>query len=166
VRAFARAAQQIPELRLLLLGGGSQAGKLRQILAHHGNLDERVYFGGHITQDDLPHFYQAADLYLSASHSDGSSVSLMEALACGRPALVSDIPGNKEWISPDVQGWLFPDGNENALVEGILQAYRQRSLLAEIGRAARRLAEQRANWTENFKELLKAYDLATRAINL
>ena len=165
VRAFARAAQQIPELRLLLLGGGSQAGKLRQELEQHGNLDERVYFGGHITQDDLPHFYQAADLYLSASHSDGSSVSLMEALACGLPALVSDIPGNKEWITPDVQGWLFPDGNEDALVEGILQAYRQRNRLAEIGKAARRLAEQRANWTENFKVLLKAYDLATKAIN-
>jgi glycosyltransferase involved in cell wall biosynthesis len=162
VRAFARAAQQIPDLRLLLLGGGSQAGKLRQFLSQNG-LNERVYFGGHVTQDGLPHFYQAADVYLSASHSDGSSVSLMEALASGLPALVSDIPGNKEWITPDVQGWLFPDGNEDALVEGILQAYHQRSRLAEIGKASRRLAEQRADWTENFKILLKAYDLATKA---
>ena len=73
----------------------------------------------------------------------------MEALACGRPALVSDIPGNQEWIAPDEQGWLFPDGNEDALVEGILQAYRQRGRLAELGQAARRLAEQRADWTIN-----------------
>ncbi len=161
VRAFARAAQQLPDLRLLLLGGGSQAVMLRQLLAQN-NLNERVYFGGHITQDGLPHFYQAADLYLSASHSDGSSVSLMEALASGLPGLVSDIPGNQEWITPDVQGWLFPDGNEDALVEGILQAYRQRSRLAELGKASRRLAEQRADWAENFKVLLNAYDLATR----
>ncbi len=161
VRAFARAALQIPELRLLLLGGGSQAAMLRRLLAQN-NLNERVYFGGHVTQESLPHFYQAADVYLSASHSDGSSVSLMEALASGLPGLVSDIPGNQEWIVPGVQGWLFPDGNEDALVEGILQAYRQRSRLAELGKASRRLAEQRADWTENFKGLLKAYDLATR----
>lgn len=161
VRAFTRAAQQIPDLRLLLLGGGSQAGLLRQLLTQT-DLNDRVYFGGHIGQGDLPDFYRAADLYLSASHSDGSSVSLMEALACGLPALVSDIPGNKEWITPDVQGWLFPDGNEDTLVESILQAYRQRGRLSEIGKAARRLAEQRADWTENSKVLLKAYDLATR----
>jgi len=159
VRAFIRAAQQIPDLRLLLLGGGSQAGMLRQLLVQH-DLNDRVYFGGQTSQTELPHFYRAADVYLSASHSDGSSVSLMEALASGLPALVSDITGNKEWITPEVQGWLFPDGDEDALVEGILQAYRQRSRLAEIGKAARRLAEQRADWTENFKVLLKAYDLA------
>ena len=159
VRAFARAAQQIPDLRLLLLGGGSQAGMLRQLIVQH-DLNDRVYFGGYTTQNDLPHFYQVADVYLSASHSDGSSVSLMEALASGLPALVSDIPGNKEWVTPEEQGWLFPDGNEDALVAGILQAYRQRSRLAEIGKAARRLAEQRADWSENFKVLLKAYQLA------
>ncbi len=159
VRAFIRAARQIPDLRLLLLGGGSQAGLLRQLLAQ-ADLDERVYFGGQTHYSELPHFYQSADVYLSASHSDGSSVSLMEALASGLPALVSDIPGNKEWITPPVQGWLFPDGDEDALVEGILQAYRQRGELAEIGQAARRLAEQRADWKENFKVLLKAYELA------
>ncbi|MGD0005812.1 MAG: glycosyltransferase family 4 protein [Anaerolineaceae bacterium] len=159
VRAFIRAARQIPDLRLLLLGGGSQAGMLRQLLAQH-DLNDRVYFGGQTIYSELPHFCRAADAYLSASHSDGSSVSLMEALASGLPALVSDIPGNKEWITPGVQGWLFPDGDEDALVESILQTYRQRGRLAEIGKAARRLAEQRADWTENFKVLLKAYDLA------
>ena len=163
VRAFTRAARQIPELRLFLLGNGSQAGLLRQILSQN-DLNDRVYFGGQIGQDDLPLFYQAANVYLSASHSDGSSVSLMEALASGLPALVSDIPGNKEWITPEVQGWLFPDGNEDVLVEGILHAYRQRSRLAEIGKAARRLAEQRADWTENFKMLLQAYELARTGI--
>ena len=159
VRAFIRAARQIPDLRLLLLGGGSQAGMLRQLLLQN-DLNDRVYFGGQTSQNELPRFYKAADVYLSASHSDGSSVSLMEALACGLPVLISDIPGNREWITPEAQGWLFPDGNEDALVEGILRAFQQRSRLGEIGKAARHLAEQRADWTENFKVLLKAYDLA------
>jgi glycosyltransferase involved in cell wall biosynthesis len=159
VRAFIRAARKIPDLRLILLGGGSQAGMLRHLLVQN-ELTDRVYFGGQISQNELPQFYRAADVYLSASHSDGSSVSLMEALASGLPALVSDIPGNKEWITPEGQGWLFPDWNEDALVEGILRAYDQRSRLAEIGKAARRLAEKRADWTENFKVLLNAYDLA------
>ena len=53
VRAFCQAARQIPELRLILLGGGSQAAVLRQILQQNEMLD-RVHFGGQVNQADLP----------------------------------------------------------------------------------------------------------------
>jgi glycosyltransferase involved in cell wall biosynthesis len=159
VRGFARAARQRPQLRLLLLGGGSQAGLLRSILQQQGVL-EQVYFGGQINGDELPVYYQAADVYVSASHSDGSSVSLMEALASGLPALVSDIPGNREWITTGQDGWLFPDGDDQAITAGILRALDLGRQLAEVRSAARALAEQRANWQINFQRLLAAYDLA------
>ncbi len=163
VRAFIQAANREPRLRLLLLGGGSQAGRLRQMLMDAGLL-ERVHFGGHLVNADLPRYYRAADLYLSASHSDGSSVSLMEALGCGLPALVSDIPGNREWIMPGAQsqeGWIFPDGDATALAEGMLRAAGLgRERLDDMGHAARALAEARADWRKNFPRLLDAYALA------
>ena len=158
-RAFARAAAQVPDLRLFLLGDGSQGPQLRQILQRADVLDQ-VLFGGQISQTRLPQYYHAADLYISASHSDGSSVSLMEALACGCPAIVSDIPGNREWITPGVEGWLFPDGDDAALAERIVAAARMRERLPEMGRAARTLAEQRADWRMNFLKLLGAYEMA------
>lgn len=156
VRGFARAAQQVPELRLLLIGGGSQAGLIRSILQQHDVLD-RVHFAGQVTNSELPTYYHAADLYVSASHSDGSSVSLMEALACARPVLVSDIPGNLEWIEPGVQGWLFPDGDSGAVCEGILQAVRQRDRLGQMSQAAHSLAESRADWMKNFEVMRDGY---------
>ncbi len=159
-RAFVLAAQQRPELRLFMLGGGSQAGLLRQIVSR-GGVQDKVYFPGRIGQDDLPRYYRAADLYLSASHSDGSSVSLMESLACGCPALVSDIPGNREWVTPGQQGWQFPDGDPQALAKAILRAVEERGRLPEMAQAARSLAEDRADWNKNFKELLRAYEIAT-----
>jgi glycosyltransferase involved in cell wall biosynthesis len=159
VRAFCRAARQEPRLRLALMGEGSQAGVIRQMILRN-QLDDRVHFGGQVRNDQLPRYYQAADLYVSASHSDGSSVSLMEALACGKPALVSDIPGNREWIIPGKQGWLFPDGDEAVLAEGMLNAVRERSKLKEMGAAARRLAEECADWKINFNKLLEAYEMA------
>ncbi len=158
-RAFARAAQQLPELRLFLLGGGSQAPLLRQVLMQAGVI-ERVVFGGQVGQANLPKYYRAADLYISASHSDGSSVSLMEALACGVPVLVSDIAGNKEWITPGQEGWLFRDGDDEALTRGILNAVQMREQLGDMRIAARKLAEERADWNKNFQKLLEAYDLA------
>jgi glycosyltransferase involved in cell wall biosynthesis len=158
-RGFARAARQNRRLRLLLLGGGSQAGLIRNIFQQEGVL-EQVYFGGQISGDDLPQYYQAADLYVSASHSDGSSVSLMEALASGLPVLVSDIPSNREWVTHGREGWLFADGDDQALSEGILRAAGQPEVLVDMRQAARRLAEQRANWSLNFQRLLEAYQLA------
>jgi len=163
VRAFVLAVRRCSNLRLVLLGNGSQAGLLRQILAQAGVMDF-VHFGGQVSQVDLSRYYRAADLYLSASHSDGSSVSLMEALACGRPVLVSDIPGNREWILTDGQnqpGWLFPDGDVQALAEGMLRAAELGSdQLKAIGAGSRLLAEQRADWNKNSRELMRAYDLA------
>jgi glycosyltransferase involved in cell wall biosynthesis len=158
-KAFALAAQHHPELRLFLLGNGSMASQIRQILIG-GGVMHQVQLPGQVPQEKLPDYYQAADLYVSASHSDGSSVSLMEALASGLPALVSDIPGNREWIEEGEQGWLFPDGDAQALAEGILRTVEMRENLTEIGKRARQRAEERANWRKNFRKLLDAYQLA------
>ena len=160
-RSFVQAARQRPELRLLLLGNGSQAGLLRSIFLE-GGVSERVHFTGQITQADLPRYYRAADLYISASHSDGTSISLLEAMACGRPVLVSDIPGNCEWVTPGQEGWLFQDGSGPGLTEAILGAIAQRDRLPDMGRAARALVEKRGNWENNFPKLLQAYDLALK----
>jgi L-malate glycosyltransferase len=157
--AFSHIAKQNPELRLLMLGNGSLASHLRQIFVQQG-VSEQVYSPGQVSQEDLPRYYRAADLYISASHSDGTSISLLEALACGCPALLSDIPGNKEWITPGQQGWYFRDGSGSNLSEAIEYALKNRSSFPEMRLSARCLAEQRADWEKNFPQLLKAYHLA------
>jgi glycosyltransferase involved in cell wall biosynthesis len=182
-RAFVTAARQCPELKLIMLGNGSLAPMLHRIFAK-GNIEEQVMFPGQVKYSELPRYYQMADLYVSATHSDGSSISLLEAMACGRPVLVSDIPGNREWVIPyasqhikisasplpstleegDV-GWLFPDGDADALAQAILHAVEQRRNLPDMGRRARALAEQRADWNKNFPNLFKAYDIALSRSN-
>jgi glycosyltransferase involved in cell wall biosynthesis len=160
-QAFANIAQRRKDISLLLLGGGSQAQTIRQILMKSGAL-ERVRFGGQVSQTAMPRWLHMADLYISTSHVDGSSVSLMEALACGLPVLVSDIPANKEWVRDGVNGWLFPDGNAGALAEKILAIIAQRKKMALVRRAARKSAEERADWKKNFACLLKAYEQAVQ----
>lgn len=155
-RAFVKVAQQKDNVDLVLLNGGSQGNVIRNILQSGGVLD-RVTFGGQVSQTDLPRWYHMADLYVSPSHVDGSSVSLMEALACGLPCLVSDIPANKEWVVDGVNGWLFRDGDVNDLVEKILAAMNQREKLPEIGAASRRSAERRADWKKNAAALMNLY---------
>jgi L-malate glycosyltransferase len=120
-------------------------------------VEEYVTFGGQISQTELPRWYHMADLYISPSHVDGSSVSLMEALACGVPCLVSDIPANKEWVFENKNGWLFRDGDADHLAEKILAAMSQREKLSQIGRASRSEAEKRADWKKNAEALMNVY---------
>ena len=156
-RAFVKVAAQNPKVDLILLGGGSQGPHIRQIFMNGGVLD-RVHFGGQVSQRDLPRWYHMSDIYISPSHVDGSSVTLMEALASGLPCLVSDITGNKEWIEEGVNGWLFRDGDADDLARKILQAIESRRSFKKIGEAARITAEQKADWSKNFGKLLAAYD--------
>ncbi len=156
-RAFVQAARQEPRLRLLLVGGGSQEALVRGILEQGGVLD-RVHFTGPMSQDELPNCYRAADVYVSASYSDGSSVSLMEALACGVPVLVSDIPSNREWVVPGREGELFPPGDADALAECLVRFARQSPrALRLMARNARLRAEAQADWARNVQRLWDAY---------
>lgn len=188
VQAFVRLAPKHPELRLLMLGGGPLAGKIHGMIQRSGLID-RVHFPGQVNQNHLPDYYRAADLYISTSHSDGTSISLLEALASGIPVLLSDIPGNWEWIpspssltllpqgegnppSPAGRGaggegaseaprvgWLFRDGDPADLERAILHAIEHRAQLPAMSRAARQLAEQRGDWDKNFPKLLEAWEM-------
>jgi glycosyltransferase involved in cell wall biosynthesis len=158
--AFVKAARQRPDLRLFLLGNGPLAPRIRQII-QDGGVMEQVQFPGQVSQAKLPNFYRAADLYISTSHSDGTSISLLESLASGTPVLLSNIPGNKEWINePGEVGWLFKDGDIDSLAGGILYAVENRAQLHRMGRSARKLAQDQGDWRKNFPKLFKAYSIA------
>jgi glycosyltransferase involved in cell wall biosynthesis len=167
VKAFVRLAPRHPELRLYMLGGGPLSGKIKSMVQRAGLID-RVHFPGIVTQENLPNYYRAADLYISTSHSDGTSISLLEALASGTPVLLSDIPGNQEWVqgypgdsaSAPQPGWLFPDGDDRALEAAIQHALEQRSQRPTLSHTARQLAEARGDWEKNFPKLGEAWRMA------
>lgn len=156
--AFVGAVEENPNLRLLLVGGGIQAERIRQILKP---VMDKVVMPGWLGEDDLPGVYCAADLFVSPSYSDGSSISLLEALACGRPVLVSDILGNREWVKPGEAGELFAAGDHQSLRKQLLKMA-ENPTLSQYGRRARVLAEARANWQKNFQQLLAGYALASQ----
>lgn len=154
-RAFVKAAQRNPDLRLILLNSGSESGKITSILEKDGVTD-KVFLGGRVPNTDLITFYGAADVYISPSHVDGSSVSLLEAMACGLPSIVSNIPANLEWIRQDENGWIYPDGDAERLSQVILASVE--TDLRALGQKARQDATQKADWSVNAQILLDCYE--------
>jgi L-malate glycosyltransferase len=158
-RAFIQAAAHLPDLRMMMLGDGSLRPRVEHML-RQARVLERVYRPGRVAYDLLPDLYRAADVYLSASRSDGSSVTLLEAMACGLPAIVSDIPANGEWVEPLANGWLFGDGDSRQLEQAIRQAHTNRRALPAMGQVSRRIAQERADWSRNAGRIFEAYRLA------
>jgi len=156
LRGFQIAAQSVPNLHMIMLGGGSQEKRVKNFIDSHG-LSNRIHLYGYQKNEKLAVYCQAADMYLSASHIDGSSVALMESMACGCPALVSDIPSNLEWVTNGVEGWTFHDGVADDLARKIVIVASMQRKLNRFGKAARSKMERFADWNNNVEKLLNTY---------
>lgn len=159
LEGFLSAAAAAPRLRLILGGDGSLRPKVLSRVRESGMAD-RIWLPGHIAYRDLPRFYRSADVYLSASVSDGSSVSLLEAMACGLPAFVTDIPGNREWVEPGQSGEWFAVRDAAGLATRLVEAARSPKELIPLGIRGRAIAEARADWRRNSAQVAVAYNLA------
>lgn len=156
VRAFLQAAACEPSIRLALMSDGSQMQMLKDIAAADPN-GKRINFLGRRPNNLLVDYYRAADLYVSASIVDGSSVSLLEAMGCEVPVLMSDIPGNLEWVTDGLNGTIFTTKNVQELAEKIISSCHQRDELRRMARNARTMIYEKADWDKNKLQLTTAY---------
>ncbi len=119
---------------LALVGSGSEEQALRQ-LARELGIAERVSFLG--MQYDLQQIYPLFDVFVLSSLTEGTSLSLLEAQACGIPALVTDVGGNPRIISNGINGYLCPSGDQAAMAALLDRLFGDDVLMAEMGNAAR-----------------------------
>ncbi|MBA2707520.1 MAG: glycosyltransferase family 4 protein [Gemmatimonadaceae bacterium] len=158
IRAFARLRHTRPEARLLLLGDGSLRNDVNRLVDQH-ELREFVHFAGRAPHAGLVDYFREADVYVSSALSDGTSVSLLEAMSCGLPVVAASGHGNLEWIEPGVNGALATPGDAEALATAMLSVMGNPRLRAAMGEANRSLVRKRANWNDNFPQLVSAVEM-------
>lgn len=161
LNAFLQSYRVDSSLRLLLLGNGSEAGTVREFIDGQG-LSRVIRTPGPCVKEDMPKWFRAADTYVSCAQSDGTSVSLLEAMATGLPPVVTDIPSNREWVLEGRNGWLAPASSTAEFADRLLRAAHlgpeQRALFSERNQ---RMIEERADWDRNFPRLLEMYERIT-----
>lgn len=106
----------LPRVRLLIAGGGPEEGALRNLALRLG-VDERVKWVGLVPQVDLRWWYSAADALVLCSSREGWANVLLEAMACGTPAIATHIWGTPEVVSRAAAGVLMKSRSAGALVE-------------------------------------------------
>jgi glycosyltransferase involved in cell wall biosynthesis len=137
--AWAKVVEIAPGWRLAIVGGGPLAGDLKQ-LASRLNIADSVDWIGQIP-DPFP-LLKGAEFFVLTSRFEGTPNALLEAMACGLPAVVSDAsPGPVELIGTDESaGLIVPVEDASATAEAILRLARDASLRRRLGLAARERA--------------------------
>lgn len=138
------------ELKFLLLGEGPQKGHLLN-LAIKLKVEDHVEFRGTVSREALLECYRDSDIYVSTSLSDSTSVSLLEAMSFNLIPIVTDIPGNREWIQEGKNGFLFPTSDPQALADKIVCAMDQSDYWPVFRERSRKVIQSRAVWEDNMR---------------
>ncbi len=127
LRGFAGLTGVRPDARLVLVGDGDEEPRLRRV-ADELRIQDKVCFAG--WSHDLEAVYYGSDIVALTSHNEGTPVCVIEALACGRAVVATNVGGVADVLEEGKLGLIVPAGNESALVEALVR-------LADPGERAR-----------------------------
>jgi L-malate glycosyltransferase len=159
IEGLAARSADAPPVPAVFVSKGPELDRVRSLADRTLATAQRsaVEFLGGVGRDRLRDELSRSQIYVSLSSSDGTSVSLLEALATGLFPILSDIPQNREWVSADAQnGLLVPLGNVAALATAIDLASRDRDRRVRASIYNRRQVRERADARTNLSILARA----------
>jgi glycosyltransferase involved in cell wall biosynthesis len=143
IAAWHSVLSHIPEARLLIVGDGPERATLRRQVQRAG-LQYRVVFTGRIDDErERVDIVRASDIALLPSYGEALPIALIEASACARPVVATDVGGVREVVSDGVSGRLMPPGEITAIADALIELLQDPQLGARMGQAGRSLVQER-----------------------
>jgi len=140
IEAFNRVKADIPDAMLLIVGKAvfpDYVNKLRALS------DNSVIFAEDATDDEMPSYYAACDVYATATQWEGFNIPLVEAQACGKPVVAFDTGPHPEVVDNDITGFLVNTCNIAALSSAIIKLLNDRGLRTVMGTNGAEMARKR-----------------------
>lgn len=147
-RAAARVLARQPHATLVIAGDGSLRASLERLAAEVLPAG-RYRFLGRIAPQELSGWLARADVFLSASLSDSTSQSLLEAMSAGALPVVSDIDGNREWVADGDGARLFAPGDVEGCARALTHALADEAWAASARARNAAVIAARADWPTN-----------------
>jgi len=157
IRAIPLVLKHSPQANFIIAGEGEQREYLEN-LANSLGCEKNVRFIGWIAHDELPKYLASSDIYVSTSLSDSASLSLQEAMACELAPVVTDLPGNREWITDGENGFLVPIKDIKALANKIVHLLKNRETGRKFGRLGRKIIQERAEYEKEMERVERLYE--------
>lgn len=147
------------KIKLLIVGGGSLENKIRSLIIEKKLLDE-IILTGKVNYSDIQNYHNLLDIYIALSIYDDESfgVAILEASACGKPVLVSNVGGLPEVVENNKTGFIVPPRNAESAAEKIIELINNEELRTKFGQAGRERVITHYNWEICVQKMLDIYE--------
>lgn len=154
--AIARAARQNLNLRLVLVGGGTEEDNLKR-LAENLNIADVTEFKGRMPFDLIPGCHRAIDIFVNLSAQESFGVSVLEASASGKPVIVTNVGGLNEVVVENVTGLMVPVNDAGKTADCMIRLIDNRKLAKELGARGRKFVAENYDWLMCVEKMCNAY---------
>ncbi len=137
MEAFRRVRASLPQARLMVVGDGPHLAELKD-LARSWGLEGDVRFCGRAGREEMPGYYNACDLFLNPTlREEGLALTMVEAMACGKPSVVSRAGGTQSTIEEGVSGLFVERGDRDGIAQKTAELLNDPARRKAMGQAAR-----------------------------
>jgi len=145
--AYELVKRQIPHSRLIIVGPGTRLRKGYEDWVERHQLKD-VVFVGFARYEDLPRYYRTADVFcIPATGRESQGIILIEAMACGKPIVATNIEGYATVVRNGEEGLLVPPRDSSALAEALVKLLKDESLRQTMGEKGL-LRSRQYSWDE------------------
>jgi glycosyltransferase involved in cell wall biosynthesis len=160
LKAFALVLKELPEARLVLKYYSAPEINKFIKLAQRLNIYDNIVWVGREDYSSMPHYYRAADVYVSLSFTDSGPVSLLEAMACGCVPVVSKLKSIEEWVNHGQNGYMVEPNDIEAAAGAILEVLNDAQKRKSFGKRNYEIVRQRADQEKCYADIEKlSYEL-------
>jgi len=158
VRAFHLVRGRLPELplRLLLVGGGPDEGRLKALVRQLG-LVEVTRFTGAVPYDEVPRYQNMLTVAVVVSERESFGVSVIEASACEKPVVVARVGGLPEVVEDGVTGVVVPPRDPERTARALERLLTDAALRRRMGREGRERVRRDYEWGASVDQMLRIY---------
>ena len=161
INAIPLVIEKNKDIHFVIKGSGPLEESLKELVSNL-NVGECVTFVGWTEYHDMPKYLHNCDIYVSTAISDGTPVSVLEAMACGKACIVTDVGGVGEWIEDDVSGYLVPPQQPHILADKILELAMGPDKREVLGKEAYGGVTERGDWYNIMKRVRDDYKKLVR----
>lgn len=159
IKAFKKVLNYEKKSYLIIVGAGTLSKKLKEMTLKL-EIPDNVIFAGYAKDSDLPYHYSACDIFVlpSISEKEGFGIVQIEAMACGKPVICTNLPGVSEVDKDEVASIHVPSKDSEALANAIIELLEDENLAIKKGANGRKLVEEKYTWDKVAKMTEKVYE--------
>lgn len=158
VDAFYEVNKENKNAMLMMVGEGPKENELKKKVSNLG-LERSVIFMGNLKPKEIHHYYQAADIFVLPSHTEGLPLVIIEAMACGLPVVATNVGGIPELITEGFNGFLIPPKNKEKLIKTLTILINDKKLRKKISKKSVEKIEYDFNINKKIIKLIELYKM-------